>query len=110
MNLRLAYRPSYPSDTPTSMRPPDRVVAWFRRTHKQINVVVGGTGLNLHRRGGISLTGLPRSGGTSLLWGSLRADCAAKDHHAATVHPDLDYIQARVFTFGPFMVRVGRDF
>lgn len=43
-------------------RKPTSIFAWHSRS---------GLGLTLHRRGGITLVGIPRSGGTTVAWGRL---------------------------------------
>ena len=57
-----------------------------------------GFGLTIHRDGGLSLPCIPRSGGTSILWGAAneRVGSLGRDH--------------RAFHFGPIGVYVGSDF
>jgi len=72
-------------------------------------------GLNLHREGGISVSGIPRSGGTTICWGKLRERCERIDGEQERAEPiqlaPTDRMQrTKVSSFGPFMIRVGRDF
>jgi hypothetical protein len=64
-------------------------ISFFSRT---------GFGLSLHRHGGISLCGIPNSGGTSVLWGAAndRVKRLGKDH--------------RAFHLGPIGIYIGSDF
>jgi hypothetical protein len=43
-----------------------------------------GLGLTLHRNGGVSVCGMPRTGGTSILWGAVneRVKRHGRDHHS----------------------------
>ena len=63
-----------------------------------IFAIASGFGLTLHRQAGISLPGIPRSGGTSVLWGKAndKVRRLGKDHRA--IH------------LGPIGVYIGRDF
>jgi hypothetical protein len=71
--------------------------------------------LNLHRQGAtinaISLSGLPRRGGTTVCWGRMRTRCEGIDRDPRrlqwrdSIEPD-----AWIRCFGPFMVRIGNDF
>lgn len=72
-------------------------------------------GVNFHRQGttinGISVSGLPRSGGTTVCWGRMRARCESIDADPRrlqwrdTLRPD-----AWIRCLGPVMVRIGSDF
>jgi hypothetical protein len=57
-----------------------------------------GFGLTIHRDGGLSLSRIPRSGGTSILWGAAneRVRTLGRDH--------------RAFHFGSIGIYVGSDF
>jgi hypothetical protein len=57
-----------------------------------------GLGITLHRYGGISFPGIPRMGGTSILWGKARerVERLGRDHAA--------------FRLGPIGVFIGSDF
>jgi hypothetical protein len=87
---------------------PTRLFA--RRGPRLISVGVTPFGLNLHRLGGISLTGLPRSGGTTVCWGGLRERCDRMDGEALARTGELVSDHTEVRCFGPLMIRVGRDF
>lgn len=81
---------------------------WLARPRGRTLIVADrrtGYGLNLHRRGGVSITGVPRSGGTTLCWGRLRRHCESIDRN-----PCAGAIDATVLTRGPFMLRIGPDF
>src|SRR4051794_29891538 len=72
-------------------------------------------GLNLHREGGVSVSGLPPVGGTTVCWGKLRERCERIDGEQERDEPlqlaPTDRMQrTRLRTFGPFMIRIGRDF
>lgn len=73
-------------------------------------------GLNLHRDGGVSVSGLPRSGGTTVCWGRLRDRCERIDaeqedpEQPIQLAPNDRMQRTRVSIVGPFMVRIGRDF
>lgn len=67
-------------------------------------------GLNLHRRGGISLTGVPAQGGSTVCWGRLRERLDGLDGQHFAQTGELLSARTWVRCFGPFMVRVGRDF
>jgi hypothetical protein len=66
-------------------------------------------GLNLHRTGGLSVSGIPHRGGTTLCWGDLRRRCIEIDAEPQdwrdTPPPDTT-----IKTFGPLMLRVGSYF
>jgi hypothetical protein len=86
---------------------------WFRWNGKQVNFVVNGRGLTLHLTGGVSVTGLPSRGCTSLIWGSLKRRCECADGKQGTAKPvqlgPTNRIEeATVRTLGPLMLRVGR--
>lgn len=74
-----------------------------------------GPGLNFHRQGttinGISLSGLPRSGGTTICWGKMRTRCESIDADPRRLQwrDSLDP-DAWIRCVGPFMIRVGSDF
>ena len=92
-----------------------KVDAWFRRNGKQINFVINGRGLNLHRTGGVSITGLPSRGGTSLMWGNLKRRCERTDAAQAIekpiqLAPNNQIQETTVRILGPLMLRVGRSF
>lgn len=100
-----------------------RMLAFAKRTPRIIILAAGGKGINLHRAGGISISGVPAVGGTTLCWGELRQVVEEKDANPPMVVPPLDpamrgapskpvpyEIDCDVRTFGPFMLRIGRDF
>jgi hypothetical protein len=74
------------------------IASLWRTGHHITLGLRSGYGISLHRHAGISLTGLPRSGGTSLLWGEAneRVGLLGKDN--------------RAFHFGPVGIYIGRDF
>lgn len=74
-------------------------------------IALGATpfGLNLHRHGGISVSGLPRSGGTTVCWDRMRTRCEDRDRRRLQWRDSLDP-DAWVRCFGPLMVRIGSDF
>lgn len=84
-----------------------RLYAW-RRRGRQLTVAAGITGptigVNLHRRGGLSLTGVPRSGGITVAWGELRRQGDEWDKAVAA------FSDRRRVVLGPVAIRVGRDF
>ena len=79
------------------------LVVRFKRDGKVISLMVAGDrrvyGVNLHRHAGLSLSGLPQHGGTSLLWGRL-------GHRVAALSEDTRW-QRQV---GPLIATAGRDF
>lgn len=75
------------------------IVGVARRNGRRLFLALpGGYGVTLHRNGGVSFPGLPRSGGTSILWGAAneRVRTLGRKH--------------RAFHLGPVGVYVGRDF
>lgn len=80
-------------------------LAWFRRRPTELNFVIGDTGLNIHRFGSISVTNVPRNGGTSLSWGKRKRRMEEIDQEPP-ISPDEE-LNTTVRTFGPFMLRVG---
>lgn len=93
---------------------PTRLFA--RRSPRLISVGATPYGVNLHRRGGISFSGLPGSGGTTICWGRMRERCARTDAEQEDPEAPIQLAannrvqRTRVSAFGPFMVRIGRDF
>ena len=88
------------------MRPLAKIFAW-RKQGRSLSVAAhirgrGYIGLNLHRSGGISITGFPAKGGTTIAWGRLRARGDEMDRQGGTE-------RIRV-ALGPVAIRVGRDF
>lgn len=92
----------------------------FARRHPRL-VSFGVTpfGLNLHRLGGLSLTGLPRSGGSTICWGKMRERCERIDGEQDEPERPVQLVdvgeqtrvqRTHVLIFGRFMVRIGRDF
>lgn len=78
---------------------------WLARPRGRTLIVADrrtGYGFNVHRRGGVSITGIPSSGGTTLCWGRLRRRCEGLDLGHS---PD-----ATIYTAGPLMLRIGPDF
>jgi hypothetical protein len=74
-----------------------------------------GRGINFHRKGGVSFTGIPQRGGTTIAWGRLRERCERMDaKQPDRIKTDLGIdnhmYSTVVFTVGPFMVRVGYHF
>lgn len=67
------------------------VVTWFPRWRS--------LGLSLHRTGGMSLIGVPREGGTTVVWGR-------KLKHRMAEHA----MDCSVVRLGPLMVYSGEDF
>lgn len=65
-----------------------------------LTVVSGATGygVTLHRNGGVSLCGIPKSGGTTLAWGELKRRLDKDSRDVWTVQ------------LGPVQLFVGRDF
>ena len=55
-------------------------------------------GVSLHRRGGVSLCGIPGRGGTTLAWGKLKA------------YLESNAVEVRALPLGPLTLFVGRDF
>lgn len=76
------------------------LMALSRRPGKHINLnfADAGFGITLHRHGGLSLCGVPKVGGTSILWGASRKRVRAlgKGH--------------RAIELGPAGIYIGRDF
>jgi hypothetical protein len=74
------------------------VTGLWRDGKRVIFATSSGFGLTLHRHAGISFPGLPRSGGTSILWGAAneRVGTLGSDH--------------RAFHFGPIGIYIGSDF
>lgn len=85
-----------------------RVLAFYNRTPRIISFSVGGVGLNLHRMGGVAITGLPRSGGSTICWGELRRRCERFDREFS--RDEGPFPDAWVYTTGRFMIRIGKDF
>jgi hypothetical protein len=68
------------------------------RGHVAFFAISSGLGLSLHRNGGISLSGVPRSGGTSILWGAVNDRVKRLGQHH------------RAFHLGPIGIYIGEDF
>lgn len=70
------------------------------RRHPRILYLMlpSGRGVSFHRNGGISLPGVPSSGGTTICWGAVRRRIEehGRDH--------------RAIRLGPIAIFVGRDF
>lgn len=78
-------------DSPRGRQP----IAGLWRSAQRISVgTSSGFGFTLHRNGGISLIGLPRTGGTSILCGASRerVRTLGKDHRAVELGPVGIYI------------------
>lgn len=71
-------------------------------------LVANGRGVNFHRDGGLSVTGVPSSGGTTVCWGRMRERCERIDAEPAEWKPNGPVAWIR--RVGPLMLRVGRDF
>jgi hypothetical protein len=87
------------------VKPLAELFAWRNGSQATLAVYLRGrgfTGVNLHRTGGVSITGIPGSGGTTVAWGRLRARGDHMDREGST--------QRRRFACGPVAVRIGRDF
>jgi hypothetical protein len=80
------------------------IFAWRNGRSAILAASAGGStcGVNLHREGGLSITGLPASGGTTIAWGRLRSRTEEFDRSGPT--------DRRLISLGPVAVRVGRDF
>ena len=63
-----------------------------------LHINVRGYGVSLHRRGGVSLCGIPGRGGTTLAWGKLKA------------YMESNAVEVRALLLGPLTLFVGRDF
>jgi len=70
------------------------VTALRRGNGRLFLALPNGYGITLHRNGGVSFTGLPSSGGTSILWGACRERVRnlGKDHRAIELGPVGIYI------------------
>lgn len=57
-----------------------------------------GIGLTIHRDGGVSFPGIPRAGGTSILWGKAkrRVERLGRDHRAISLGPIRDLHRLRL--------------
>lgn len=78
------------------------VMGWRNPRIMSVAVFPSGIGLNLHRRGGISITGIPASGGTTICWGHLLRYCDERDRLVSTHRRRID--------IGRVSIRIGRDF
>lgn len=78
------------------------------RNERILALIFNGRGINLHRRGGISITGLPSRGGTTLCWGALRRRCEQIDSEPQDYRPSPP--PDTLITHGPLMLRVGSYF
>jgi len=106
--LRLSLQRSYPTEKghATSFA----TLAFLKRDPWTLIIAAGGRGINLHRKGGLSLSGMPRSGGTTLCWGQLRKRCERMDSELREGCCGHGRPDALVRCLGPFMLRVGSDF
>ena len=80
---------------------------WEGFTHRNRGTVifaVEGRGINFHRKGGVSFTGFPSTGGTTICWGRLRRKLERYDEDRG------GRVKAWVRCYGPIMVRSGEDF
>lgn len=76
-----------------------RTVLGLSRRARYVHLYLSkGFGFTIHRNGGFSLPGIPRNGGTSVLWGAAnrRVRELGRDH--------------RAFHLGPIGIYIGPDF